>query len=267
MTHTFESLKAGYDDDLARMIVVRTGAVDVTAKRLLALYHEGKYGVVPVKTGIPEPWIAASFEREASSDFRCNPAQGDRWNRTSIHVPAGRGPFQGWEAAALDAYHLDGLDSIGAAHWSWALACYYGEIFNGLGYRNHGIPSPYLWGGTNIQKRGKYVADGVFDENEMDAQLGIIPIMKRMVELDPSLQIGKPGVVPAPVVPAPTPRAAPPPKPVVHPAAPGVAIGAGGLMLWLQDHLWMVALVGIGAVILMAWFQRKPTPPLSPKAI
>jgi hypothetical protein len=30
-------------------------------------------------------------------------AQGDPWNRTSVHVPKGRGPFKSWEDAAVDA--------------------------------------------------------------------------------------------------------------------------------------------------------------------
>jgi lysozyme family protein len=265
VVHTYASLKDEYEADLARMVVTRPDDIDRTAKRLLGKYRNARYGAVPAKTGIPASWIAASFEREASSDFRCSPAQGDRWDRKSIHVPANRGPFDSWEAAALDAYHLDGLDKIGAEHWSWALCCYYGELFNGFGYRGKGIPSPYLWGGTNIQKRGKYVRDGVYDDTVMDTQLGIIPIMKRMVELEPSLQIGKPGVTPAPVVPDPTMRPVPPHT--LHPAAPPIIVGAGGLMYWLHDHWVLLVAVAAVAVAVILALHRKSDPPLSPKAI
>src|ERR1700692_1736635 len=148
MAHTYESLKEGYETQLDQMLVTKVGEVDQTAKRLLSYYRANRYGSIPSQTGIPLTWIAASFEREAGSDFRCSPAQGDPWNRPSVNVPANRGPFTSWGAAGLDAYHRDGLDKIGFQNWSWALCCYYGELFNGFGYRSKGIPSPYLWGGT-----------------------------------------------------------------------------------------------------------------------
>lgn len=267
MARTYESLKAEYDADLARMVVTRVDAVDKAAQRLVAIYRAGRYGSVPQRTGIPLTWIAASFEREASSDFRCSPAQGDRWNRPSVNVPAHRGPFTSWEASALDAYHLDGLDRIGEDHWSWSLACYYGELFNGFGYRGKGIPSPYLWGGTNIQKRGKYVRDGVYDATVMDSQLGIIPIMKRMIEIEPSLAIGDKMVTAAPTVPLPTPKTLPADKPAVHPGAPPIVVGAGGLMIWLHDHWWMIAIIAVCAIAAMLALHRSSAPPLSPKAI
>lgn len=267
MARSYESLRAGYETQLAQMVVLRTDAVDQTAKRLLGCYNSGRYGNTPTLTGIPLPWMAASFEREAGSDFRCSPAQGDPWNRPSVNVPAGRGPFSSWGAAALDAYHLDGLDKVGAPNWSWALCCYYGELFNGFGYRSKGIPSPYLWGGTTIQRRGKYVRDGVYDGTVMDTQLGIIPIMKRMVELDPTLQIGVPGQAPTPVVPPPSLRPPPLPKPVVHPAAPPIVLGAGALMIWLQDHWSLLALIVIGAGVALWWLHRQGAASLSPKAL
>lgn len=267
MARTYETLKAGYDADLASMVVTKPDAVDKVARRLVALYRAGRYGAVPAKTGIPIVWIAASFEREASSDFRCSPAQGDRWDRPSVHVPAHRGGFPSWEASALDAYHLDGLDKIGEDHWSWALACYYGELFNGFGYRGKGIPSPYLWGGTNIQRRGKYVRDGEYDSTVMDSQLGIIPIMKRMVEIEPSLAIGDKGVTPMPTVPPPTPKTLPADKPAVHPGSPPIVVAAGGIMLWLHDHWWMIAIIAVAAIAALWALHRSVPPPLSPKAI
>jgi len=250
------------------MQIRRTADINATAARLVAHWKAGKYGNVSAKTGVPLVWIAASFEREASSNFALSAAQGDRWNRVSVHVPAGRGPFDSWEAAALDAYHIDHLDRVGAGHWTWELGCYFGEAFNGPGYRAHGIPSPYLWGGTTIQKRGKYVADGVFDATVMDSQLGIIPIMRRMIELEPGLDFtaGRPPTPPPPI-PTPPPKKLPPKKPPVHPGTGPIVVAGGGLAAWLHDHWWLLAIVGIAAVALLIWLHEKPAPNLSPKAI
>lgn len=209
MQHPFPALAPEYDALLARMVITRSAAVESAAHRLLAFVDQGCYAPVSARTDIPQPWMATSFEREASSDFRLNPAQGDPWNRPSVHVPRGRGPFPDWQSAAIDAYHLDGIDRVGAANWTWARACYEGEVFNGMGYRAHGIHSPYLWAGTNNYTSGKYVADGVWSAAAIDSQLGIIPMMARMVALRPALAL--PGAVPIapdapPIVPQPPPR-------------------------------------------------------------
>ena len=52
------------------------------------------------------PWIIAVIhEREKGNDrqFLANIAQGDPWNRQSVSVPKGRGPFGSFEEAAIDA--------------------------------------------------------------------------------------------------------------------------------------------------------------------
>lgn len=219
MQHFFEQLRPGIEADLAAMKILpsRAAEFDAVADKLVRFYMRRAYGDVAQATGVPLPWIAASFEREATSNFSLSPAQGDPWDRVSWHVPKGRGPFTSWPAAAKDAYGLNGLDKIGAANWTWALAAYYAELFNGFGYRDfHRMRSPYVWGGTSLQTRGKYTTDGGFDSSKMDQQLGVVPMMMRMVERCPALTL--PGSWPfpeplalvqaPPIVPAPTPIAA-----------------------------------------------------------
>jgi lysozyme family protein len=46
------------------------------------------------------------------------------------------------------------------------------EQYNGLGYATKGIPSPYIWSGTDQYSKGKYVADHMFDPSVVDAQFG-----------------------------------------------------------------------------------------------
>lgn len=189
-----------------KVLPAREKALDEVAGKLVRFQQQGRYAVVSKTTGVPETWMAASFEREASSNFLLSPAQGDPWNAPSRNVPKNRGPFNSWPEAARDAYHLDGLDKVGASNWTWILACYFGELFNGFGPRDfHHMRTSYLWGWTNLQQRGKYESDGKFNPAVMDQQPGIIPIMVRMCELVPALAL--PGTWPFP-------------EPDVHPAPP-----------------------------------------------
>lgn len=199
MKHPFEVLKPEYSQLLSAMVIRPEcrGAVDHLAVKLIGL--KSRYEPVTAANGVPVVFIAPSFQREASSDFTKNPAQG--WPLTSIsRIIPHNGPFRTWLAAAIAAYHLNGLDQIGAGNWTWELICFYGELFNGFGYRDfHHMHSPYLWGGTNIQMRGKYVEDGKFDPGHMDEQLGMIPVARRMAEIDPSLALSASAVIPPPI--------------------------------------------------------------------
>lgn len=200
MQHPFQILKPEYTGLLAAMVVRKEceAAVDHCAAKLLTF--KSRYQEVSNADGVPIVFIAPSFEREASSDFRRNPAQG--WPLTSVSrdIPH-NGPFRTWYDAAIAAYHLNGLDRVGKVNWTWELICFYAEMFNGFGYRDfHRMHSPYLWGGTNIQMLGKYTEDSKFDPHTMDAQLGVIPVARRMTQLDPSLVLPPVPYVQAPPI-------------------------------------------------------------------
>lgn len=207
MQHPYAALQADYQSALARMQITRLTAVNATAKRLVGFIDAGRYDEGCKATGVKVPWAAASFEREASSNFNLNPAQGWPLNSVSKWIPH-NGPFKDWTTAQVAAYDIDGLDKIGAANWTWARDCYEGEIFNGMGYRAHGIHSPYLWAGTSLYNAGKYVADGVWSATEVDEQLGIVPMMYAIVQLRPQLAMADafPQAIPSPpIVPVPAP--------------------------------------------------------------
>lgn len=187
MTHPFEALKPEYSQLLSIMIVRPEcrDRVDAIARQILS--HRPEFEEVSRINGVPVALMGASFYREADLDFTKNPAQGAPLNEHSKIIPH-NGPFPDWKSAALAAYHINGLDRVGAQRWTWELGCFYVESLNGFGYRDvHHMHSPYLWGGTNIQAPGKYVADGVFDPTKMDAQLGVIPLARHVVELAPDL--------------------------------------------------------------------------------
>ena len=49
--------------------------------------------------------------------------------------------------------------------------------------------SPYRWGGTRVQQWGKYVADGKFEENEMDQQIGTTAVLKSLKQLEATIDV------------------------------------------------------------------------------
>lgn len=190
MKHPFETLKPEYTKllSIVQVRAEKVAVVDRVARRLLGNMQH--YLPVQEAIGVPAIFIATSFEREASSNFALNPAQGWPLTSRSKWIP-NNGPFPNWHAAALEAYRLNGLDKVGAGNWTWELICFYGEMFNGFGYRDyHNMHTPYLWAWTNLQTLGKYTSDGKFDPAHFDEQMGMIPVARRMVEIMPELAIG-----------------------------------------------------------------------------
>jgi lysozyme family protein len=223
MQHPYGALRGEYARLLATLRVTRADEADAVARKLLSF--KARYAAVAQATarsgagatarggagatarggagatGVPVVVLAALHWRESSADFRTNLAQGDPLDRPSVHVPRGRPKLRAgmsfpvsWEYAAIDAIEFDHLNDASAT-WSLPYACWKGEAWNGFGPRNHGIHTGYLWAGTNHYVRGKYVADGRWDPGHVDRQLGMVPIMLRMIALDPGLALA--GMSPA----------------------------------------------------------------------
>jgi lysozyme family protein len=157
------------------------------ARRLVAREAKARYQAVASKTGVPWAAIAVIHERECSQDWTGSLAQGDPWNRVSVHVPAGRGPFRSWEEAAIDALVHCAPYAARNKDWSVGRLLTKLEEYNGLGYAARGRPSPYIWSGTDQYKSGKYVRDGVYDANVVDSQLGCAGLLMAMMTLDPTI--------------------------------------------------------------------------------
>ncbi len=153
-------------------------------------------------TGVPWFIIAVIHERESSQNWSRSLAQGDPWNQVSIHVPKGRGPFTSWENAAIDALVNCSPHAANNHDWSVGGSLTLLEEYNGLGYASRGIPSPYVWSGTDQYVRGKYIRDGVFSSSTVDSQLGCAGLLIWMMKLDPTIKLGSP----VPVVVSPSPK-------------------------------------------------------------
>lgn len=152
----------------------------MVADRLMAPIAKARYQAVEKTTGVPWWFIAVVHEREASQKWDRQLGQGDPLNKKSTHVPKGRGPFASWEDGAVDALVNCAPFAARNKDWSAGGALAMLEKYNGLGYFNKGIPSPYIWSGTNQYTSGKYIADGVFDPNVVDKQLGCAGLLKFM---------------------------------------------------------------------------------------
>ena len=140
-------------------------------------------------TGVPWWVVAVIHEREASGNFNCSLAQGDRWNTVSVHRPRGRGPFRSFYEAAVDALRNCPPFAAKWTDWSIGGALTLLEEYNGFGYEGHHEASPYIWGATNEEERGKYVADGRYSPSAWDFQLGCAAMIKRMAELDKTITL------------------------------------------------------------------------------
>ncbi|MGY4222696.1 lysozyme family protein [Bradyrhizobium sp. USDA 4503] len=170
------------------------------AKRLVAPEAKARYQAVSAKTGVPWPFIAVAHEREASQNWNTQLGQGDPLNKVSTHIPKGRGPFKTWEDGAYDALVNCGPFAARNKDWSIGGTLALLEQYNGLGYYKRGLPSPYVWSGTDQYSRGKYVADGVFDPEEVDVQLGCAGLLMAMMQLDPSIKFdGAPAIANPPL--------------------------------------------------------------------
>lgn len=142
------------------------------AQRALS-YKVNYYDPVVSETGIPWYVIAALDMREEDFNHNGYLGNGDPLWKATRHVPKGRGPFASWHEGATDALKLDHMAQLPEdSHWDIVTALIKCEGFNGMGYATKGLPSPYVWAGTNIQAPGKYVSDGHFDPHAMDRQPG-----------------------------------------------------------------------------------------------
>ncbi len=186
MAQSFEQLRPEYAE-LWRGMEIRPDRLDAVtriANKLIGF--KPRYQEAAQATGVPWFVIAALHNRESDANFNTYLGNGEPLDRVTRLVPKGRGPFRSWVSGAIDALRHDGLDQV--KEWTPERACYEIEKFNGFGYRNNHpeVKSPYLWSFSNNYRSGKYVGDGHFVSSVVDQQCGAMPVVKRIMELDPS---------------------------------------------------------------------------------
>lgn len=170
--------------DTMRINLARENEFTHEAQHIIA--HKDQYLPIQEATGVPYAMIGIIHLREGNLNFNTYLGNGQFLSMRTTIVPKGRGPFKSFYDGALDALAVDGLSSI--KDWRLEKVLYYCESFNGFGYEMyHGVPSPYVWGGTNIQHIGKYTSDGHWNGSVWDPQPGCAPVLKKIMEMDTSV--------------------------------------------------------------------------------
>lgn len=148
--------------------------------------------VVSNLTGVPKQVLGllqlmeAGIYKSSNGVWRLNLSRhlhnGDPLSdRTKNHPPGrpveGEPPFT-WKQSALDAIKYDGLDKVEV--YTTELMLFRGEGFNGWGYVwfHPDVNTPYLWAGTTLYEKGKYISDREYDPEHVSKQIGIGAVIK-----------------------------------------------------------------------------------------
>lgn len=176
-------LRPEYTELFNSCVITKPSAVQEVVDAFLP--NKARYDAVSKTSNVPWFVIAVIHNMECSLNFKQHLHNGDPLNKKTVSVPKGRPPVWNangkWEDSALDALTYDNLTTW--LDWSIAGVCYKLEGYNGWGYRNHGIHTPYLWSFTNHYTSGKYIADGVWSESAVSAQCGCAAVIRRLAEM------------------------------------------------------------------------------------
>lgn len=232
-----------------RIDEARAAEFDRVAKRLFA--GKSRFLTVESHTGVPWWVVAVIFERESGGDWGAYLGNGQPLGKVTTEVPAGRGPFFGadaWERGCYDALMDCPPHASRWKDWSIGGALTLLEQYNGLGYAAKGVPSPYIWSGTDQYTRGKYIRDHVYDPNAVDKQLGCAGLIEALhainveTHAEPAKKPADPSLGGVVVTTGGT---------VI---ATGAAAAAGGVPAWLAVAILGAIVAGFAAW--MIWRRR-----------
>jgi lysozyme family protein len=164
-----------------------------------------RYIEVSDLTSAKIPWyvIGALHYREANLNFMGHLHNGDPLLTKTYHIPQGRpsgrwppldstgkviaDPRILWRLSALDA--LSGM-VFAPVGWTAAGTCYSLEAYNGFGFHNHHVNSPYLWNYSlyynhpTAYPAGGYKSDGSWSSSYVSKQAGLIPLIGNIMASD-----------------------------------------------------------------------------------
>jgi lysozyme family protein len=182
---------------------------------VVAFENKSRYQDVSNTTNVPWFFIAVIHYREASQSWSGCLHNGDPWNKRTVHVPVGRGPWKSWEDAAVDALQWEGYANLKDWGCGDVFRCL--ELYNGPGYRVGGIKnfichkqgrragtfdgiyhgsmqdtiprnaSPYVYNGTPYYKKGVSIEDHSFYPDAVDDNVGVMLFLKVLEEVSQEL--------------------------------------------------------------------------------
>ena len=167
--------------DSAKVLPARQETVTQSVRKILD--NRARYERITRSITMPWYFLAIIHGLEADFRFDLHLHNGDPLTGRTTHVPAGR-PAQGtppfsWEESAMDAIAVNRYDKWN--DWTIAGMMVAWERYNGFGYRNYGIHSPYVWACTDLYTKGRYIADGRFDANAESRQCGAVAVLKGLI--------------------------------------------------------------------------------------
>ncbi|MET0284778.1 MAG: TIGR02594 family protein [Polyangiales bacterium] len=168
----------------------RTAQIDASRRSALAstvnvmVRHRDVYEQISAKAAVPWWLVAALHKKESNLDFNSHLHNGDPLSARTTRVPPGRipgvEPPYTFSQSAIDALSMKRRTF--PAQWDIEGTLGFVERYNGLGYRNKNIYSPYVWCGTQHYTRGKYVRDHEFDPSAVSTNLGVAPVLMMLEE-------------------------------------------------------------------------------------
>lgn len=179
-----EDIGKDYEKKFHSMVINPSRFAEAIATAKKINQNRVRYQIIEKATGVPWYLVGIFHVREASLDFSKFLGNGEPLNRATVNVPKHMGPFTGpdaFEKGAVAALVHEGFDKI--KDWSLGSILFHMEEYNGEGYRLHGLPSPYVWAGSNNYNKEKYTSDGHLDPNLVDTQLGGAIMLSALIQL------------------------------------------------------------------------------------
>jgi lysozyme family protein len=142
--------------------------------------NKSRYEAVGKEADMPPELVASLHWRESSGNFGKYLHQGDPLGAPAKHVPTNIPVFgkDEWDKAAVHALKMKQMCKkelgINKDTKDRAKLAAFSERYNGMGYNNKGVASPYVYSGMDTYTSGKYVADGVYSASTVDQQLGVV---------------------------------------------------------------------------------------------
>jgi lysozyme family protein len=169
--------------DSAQLSNDRLALIDKLCTKIVSF--RSTYESVGRPLNIPWYFIGVIHSLESNFNFATHLHNGDSLTHRTKRIPRGRpsaevaDPPFAWTTSAIDALRLKKFHT--KSNWSLAFQLFRLEQYNGFGYRNRGLSTPYLWSFSDRYIKGKFIHDGVFDQNVVSKQCGGAVLIKRII--------------------------------------------------------------------------------------
>ena len=196
-TRNMSAIKEDHEQNLPKLKIMDSKMDQIKRFIDIAKQNQRRYEIVADRTGIPWELIAALHYRESGMKFNTYLHNGQKLGKPTTMVPRGVMFGEGeWELAAIHALggnlsvdelrgnqpkkHFQNIrTSLGIDKDTQELSKLFAfaESYNGLGYRGKGVPTPYVYSGTNMYTTGHFYADNKFSPDRSDRSVGVAALV------------------------------------------------------------------------------------------